>query len=448
MSGNGPRGTGNATRSGDEDQRDDSSTAGATRPSVLRRCIVGFGRAVRTGWLVIGVLVLLLAGVELASAVIYKTARMVKYRARLDPRLTSPIYAKADWAVAYFGNELKASQEMRWEPYVYWRRKPFAGNLINVDDRGYRRTLNPAPADAPVRVLCLGGSTMWGTGVRDAYTLPSLIARNLAERGIRHVYVENLGESGYVSTQELILLQLRLRAGDVPDIAVFHDGANDLFAAFQNGVAGLPQNECNRGDKFKIEPGRLLHMLVTKTYTMKGMDKARSILRRRRSTPPAQAPPPLPANDTALVRQAVHTYFANVRLIRALAREYGFKPVFIWQPLLPYKRPLGESEQNICRQLGKQATFYKEGNAEFQRVYPRAGISCMHDFSDMFDGQTQDVFFDFCHTSETGNQQIANRMTELIVPLLPQVGAQKRAATRRTRPSTTRPTRDVSPLRR
>jgi len=425
------------TQNRDAAERAPAPAAGGTRRSALRRGIIGCARALRTGWIVVGVALLMLVALELVCAIGYKALRSIKYHAKLDPRLTSPIYADTDWAVAYFGSELRASQQMQWEPYVYWRRKPFAGKLINVDDGGHRRTINHAASDAPVRVFCLGGSTMWGTGVRDAYTLPSLIARNLAGRGLRNVYVENLGESGYVTTQELILLQLRLRAGDVPDVALFYDGANDLFSAFQNGSAGLPQNERNRAKKFDMGPGRLLRRWIAKSYTMKGIDRVRRALRPRSVASSPQTAAPLPTDDAALARQAVRTYFANVRLVRALAREYGFEVVFIWQPLLPYKDPMGRWERGLYEQLGKQAAFYKEGNEEFRRVHGHNARAGVHDLSRMFAGQTQDVFWDLCHVSESANRQIADRIAELISPLVARAAASRPSVGRRaTQPAT------------
>ena len=48
-----------------------------------------------------------------------------------------------------------------------------------------------------------GGSTMWGTGARDACTIPSLLARALQGRGMS-LEIINFGETGYVRTQEVI----------------------------------------------------------------------------------------------------------------------------------------------------------------------------------------------------------------------------------------------------
>ena len=141
----------------------------------------------------------------------------------------------------------------------------------------------------------------------------------------------------------------------------------------------------------------------------------------------------------ALASSAVRTYFANVRLVRALAREYGFEVVFIWQPLLPYKDPMARWERGLYQQLGKQAAFYREGNEEFRRVRRHDAHAGVHDFSQVFAGQTQDLFWDFCHVSESANGQIADRITELITPLVARARASRRSAGRRTTQPATRP---------
>ena len=54
---------------------------------------------------------------------------------------------------------------------------------------------------------------------------------------LRHgpVCVVNFGESGFVSTQGVIQLILELQSGNIPDLVIFYDGVNDVYAAYQSG---------------------------------------------------------------------------------------------------------------------------------------------------------------------------------------------------------------------
>ncbi len=46
-----------------------------------------------------------------------------------------------------------------------------------------------------------------------------------------------------------------------------------------------------------------------------------------------------------LANAAVDTYLGNVRLVNALAKDYGFRAVFFWQPTIYAKPNLSEEEQ-------------------------------------------------------------------------------------------------------
>jgi hypothetical protein len=171
-------------------------------------------------------------------------------RPAAETRHEADAYAGAAWARAYW-HEFAASSRMRWEPYTYWRRQPFAGRYVRVDSAGVRASwAPPSGARPPFRVWFFGGSALWGTGARDAHTISSEVARLLTVRTGRPVEAVNFGESGYVSGQEVVALQRALVSRAAPDAVVFYDGLNDSFAAFQGGHAGWPSNEANRIEEF------------------------------------------------------------------------------------------------------------------------------------------------------------------------------------------------------
>src|SRR5262245_38830380 len=98
------------------------------------------------------------------------------------------------------------------------------------------------------KVFVFGGSTIWGTGSPwrtgspDWGTIPAYLQAGLAKRETRPVCVVNFGESAYVSSQSVIMLLTRLHAGDVPDLTLFYDGPNDVYAAFQSGRPTVHEN--------------------------------------------------------------------------------------------------------------------------------------------------------------------------------------------------------------
>ncbi len=65
-----------------------------------------------------------------------------------------------------------------------------------------------------------GGSTLWGTGVKDEHTIPSFLQSFLG----KDYDVYNYGETGYVSMQELNYLLHMLAKGNIPEAVIFYDG--------------------------------------------------------------------------------------------------------------------------------------------------------------------------------------------------------------------------------
>ena len=64
----------------------------------------------------------------------------------------------------------------------------------------------------------------------------SMLLAEQNDKAGRSVCVRNYGETGWVSTQELIKLMLELkRTGRKPDLVIFYDGANDVYLPYQYG---------------------------------------------------------------------------------------------------------------------------------------------------------------------------------------------------------------------
>ena len=186
------------------------------------------------------VLILILAACDLiATGILYTRDSVKQY---LWSRRANPGVPLNPHDLADFEKEQLRAGGID-ESHVYWRRAPISGKYVNIDADGLRKTWNPPGLpEQPIRIFMFGGSTTWGTGSRDEYTIPSQLSKILAQRFGPRVEVVNYGEGGYVNTQELIRFLKEIERGNVPQIAIFYDGYNDVFSAFQNGIGGIPQN--------------------------------------------------------------------------------------------------------------------------------------------------------------------------------------------------------------
>ncbi|MEP6571451.1 MAG: SGNH/GDSL hydrolase family protein [Gemmatimonadota bacterium] len=381
------------------------------------------GALVRRGWNALGIVLLFGLCLGVGFALASSLSRALP-REKGEERPGHP-YAGEAWFPTY-NSEFQSSLMMRWSPYVYWQRQAFAGQFINVDSTGFRRTIQAAPVGAnPRRVWFFGGSTLWGTWQRDSHTIPSLVSAGLSQRGITNVEVRNFGETGYVFTQEVLRLVLELQAGERPDVVVFYDGANDLAASTMSPSCGIAQNEERRAFEFAF--GRLL----TSGRPREFRDFGRLFILRARN----QINDMLVGNGLAQPRRldtgplatgVVRCYARTAGLVEALSREYGFRALYFWQPM-----PATSPKPATVFEQPELDTLVHDGLREHIRSLDRIASAAIdsamtpiaherfHNLSALFTGDTATVWMDFIgHITERANGVVVGRMIDPVAQAL------------------------------
>jgi lysophospholipase L1-like esterase len=376
-------------------------------------------RFVTALWHVVGFLLVLVLANEIGIDGWRRLSRLLRYRrpTRPEPAALADAYATADWTVAYF-DEFRRAVRVDWRPYVEWWQRPFRGLYVTIDARGLRPTPGEDAADpAALRILCFGGSTMMGMGARDDRTIPALLARRLGELGHRAA-VTNYGQLGHNTTQELITLHQLLKAGEHIDIAVFYDGVNEMACAEQTGRPDGLFNEARRRAEFNLlQPERRHDLAVGALFAL----MPRTLRRLRRLTGLAlRGPLPPAAVDLApvdlkeLARAVVAVYAANLRLVRLLAAEYGFRPLFFWQPVITTKRVKTADEarweNDYTRDPQARRALYSAIVAARRGDPDLADAADVVDLSGLFDDRSDPVYIDLYHLSEAGNAAVAEAM--------------------------------------
>jgi hypothetical protein len=382
--------------------------------SVLRRAL----HVVATAWTILGL--------TLLSFIIFNScfslAFMLKDSGNPDPAWPAKLaaadaYRDAPWAQAYF-EEFDASYHLMWQPYIYWRRMPYRGKYINIAGNGRRYTVLPDVAGPPTahrlpKIFVFGGSTVWGTGARDSGTIPSRIAAEMYQKGIP-VDVTNMGETGYVSTQELISLELELRKGNLPDLVVFYDGVNDTFAAYQQREAGIPQNEFNRAKEFNLtlisQRNRLRHFVLQEELHALPMFPFVEGVAGRLGIRAARRPATDGHQERAMLAgQVVSLYKRNVELASALADNYRFRVVSYWQPTILDKQPQTAYEGKIRASLSASvADFFDQTYQLMQReASADTASTVVNDINSIFADVSEPIFINPWHLGERGNEKVA-----------------------------------------
>ncbi|AMV38336.1 SGNH/GDSL hydrolase family protein [Planctomyces sp. SH-PL62] len=395
-----------------------------SRPPV--RNLLRILRLFRDGWLLLGLSLVLALVLETGLRGAFALKDRVAAPASPDPRVVRDGYGGQAWPVEHY-RELEALAD-RWEPYTYFRQRPFQGRTITVDDRGRRAVWRATTeqggggeASPPVKILMLGGSSLWGFGARDDETIPSLMARALHERGVV-VEIRNLSEIGYVSTQEVVALVRELQAGYRPDVVLMYDGANDAASALLEGAAGLTTNERNRVLEFNMlqSPGRMATAIAGRLIGESALQRTAKSIGRRVFGAAEGGPPALPAADLdALALGVVDVYQANLGLVDALAERYGFRTLFAWQPVVFDRASPSPFEREEAAKYAWLAPIFAKVADERGR---RDALKNRGDFLDLgllFRDSPELVFIDYCHTTERANARVAERLVEKLLDVLP-----------------------------
>ena len=308
---------------------------------------------------------------------------------------------------------LKEQTEMQvlgfqYEPWVLFRNPEYRGQTLNTDARGLRRTRSPRTScPKPVRVFVFGGSTTFGYGVTDEYTLPSRLQEHLERRyPTLCLEVSNYGQGYFFSSQELHQFINLLKEGRVPDWAIFVDGANDTF-----------QMSSRRDVPYFSDAVRLLWDMRNRGPACARVDwswlpavqLAGAIREHIWGVPPRPAPDaPLPVPDSERSGTYVaERYQQNVRMIRALCAEYRVQCRFVWQPtFFNYDRAL----HPLFPYPGEVPKFWAEAYDRI-RLWKAPDILYL---GDMFVAVREKVFVDTVHYNEKWTGEIASRIADFV----------------------------------
>ena len=218
---------------------------------------------------------------------------------------------------------------LEYQPFTQFKERPFRGKFLNIDPAGFRLSKNQAPWPPPpeaINVFMFGGSTTFGYGLPDDETIPSYFEECAKSSSSSPIAVYNFGQGAYFSSQELVLFQNLLRAGFVPQVAIFVDGLNDFTfiegePAFTSRLRRFMAGE-SRGSAFDsvpmVQAARRLEKRWTEQKHAGNNDFA----------------------DRAPLQGVIDRWLANKKMIEAIAARYGVRTIFVVQPVPTYKYDL------------------------------------------------------------------------------------------------------------
>jgi hypothetical protein len=312
-----------------------------------------------------------------------------------------------------YWKEFQQSNRVLYHQYVLWRRAPYQGELISINQDGVRRTLHTQCDGPTFTIWTFGDSVMWGGAAPDAETIPSLIALDYEKAG-KPVCVVNYGEKGWSNTQEMVgLIEQLKHATRKPDIVLFYDGGTEAFAAYQSGQADVHSNFNlfrnfldNWGDTQKAS---FSYLRQTNTYRLLDKIAVRKPFHREGDESPK------PLNTEALSVAVVENYIQNIDIVNLLAKQYGFRAIFAWYPnlavghkeLTPYEQHVLDIEYKKFPNLGPM----------YQAVYNRSEEIRRADFynlENIIDAQKDSIYVGISHMKPEGDKIVADRLFEIL----------------------------------
>lgn len=288
-----------------------------------------------------------------------------------------------------------------WNPYMAQHVQDVELETITVRN-GERVSWSPPAGGKEPRltVWMYGGSTTFGFGQRDDYTVPSELAKLAAEAGYT-VDVVNKGVPGDLHADEARRFAWDITGeGTKPDVVVFYDGVNDVAAA-------------NERNMYRTNGDRDTPSLVLGTF--------RDEYRRRKELSERLFPPAAPSGGgitpttvssqldaTSLARRAVSDYERSRLVSRATALATGTDVLWFWQPTRVSRPPVdGEPTSD-------NDAFIAEEYGTAQSLVAQDVVN----LTDVFDGHRQPLFYDDIHTNEAGARIVAEGIFARLRPAL------------------------------
>lgn len=381
--------------------------------------------------LIIGVIVCVLVVLEVAASIAVRIRYQVAGMAQgARHPIQMDMYKDKSWAAKYWDEEV-ASYRFVWTPFVFWRRGLFEGETVNVGPDGNRATWQPENVPAGTekkRVWIFGGSALWGSGAPDWETIPSQLNKILARDGV-YAEVTNFGETGFVSTQELVLFLRALAENEKPDLVVFYNGFNDVLTSYQQRVPGLSANEHNRRVEFNLkqrrgdlsrELARNVMPYLTAVYERAETGFSRLFLGKERASnsymPLNHGQYPLTEEERdALAKGTLDYYADNMEYAKTICDGKGIGFLVFWQPWVIHKNIRTGDEERIFASLDSTHPNAKEFTAVVEAMLAENPISSrpwFRNVSGAFRDDPTGYFYDQVHVDGEGNRVVAESMAK------------------------------------
>lgn len=291
--------------------------------------------------------VILVGALALAILSFFLPADDLIWTATNSRRYSTLINREAYYLVAhqdldFIGHEyddLAESGHWQVNPWTGLISRNFKGRFLNIDQYGRRQTIRTSGSTSrpPLIIWAFGGSTTFGWGLPDQYTLPSALQVELQNRvPDRTIQCVNFASPWYNSSHESALFIANLRMQKVrPHIAFFLDGYNDLMHIVYYQSESPLLSELSTAWEARILSFRTPPPWITLSPTFPPFRLASKLGWTKQCDPAYRPSETSPERAKELLSTAISNYRFNHRMIEAIGKECGVATYLFLQPV-PY----------------------------------------------------------------------------------------------------------------
>ena len=304
-----------------------------------------------------------------------------------------------------------------YNPYTVWKTRQYQSELFNFDENGVRKTINDKDYNKlNFNIYFFGGSTLQNAETIDSLTIPSSVIRNLNNSKLGEKYNftgVNFGTSAYSSTQETLRFLLEYQTGftkyDKPDLVVFYNGANDIWAGVYLERPGY--HDAYDRIKLRFDNINSFYLLKIKEKLIENINFLKII---NHYTNGGEREDYRYFETRSLDYQKLSKvqsdiYIKNIEIISPILSKEDIKSIYFIQPTIfsTVNKNYHNSEKKLfyTKYYPNMYKAYDIGYSELRKKTSK--INNVIDISDFFDGINKPIFSDYVHVGPYGNEVIS-----------------------------------------
>ena len=289
----------------------------------------------------------------------------------------------------------------------YYSKKNHKCNGETVEG-GLRKTYfqNKNPQN---KIYIFGGSTVWGTGSSDEFTISSILQKkiNNAENLKKTFNVYNYGFSTLVSHQQFkFLKQININKGD---IIIFYDGNNDIWQANINKNPYGTMIGYNSDNKIRIFKNKIKFFLNNNSHFFQLIQKIRGEEKLKCSKINI---------DKNQIEKNFRIYIEAINKAKMYTIKKGVDFYHFFQPTLFTRANNTKFEEYMISTMpspimpcnSKDGVFEAATNYYLNNYGKFATEINGYNLGTVFDQYDEDFFIDLTHVNSLGNEIIANKI--------------------------------------